>query len=245
MKGHSLIANGNPDGTAKEGTKYLADVWNDNIGNLHEFVQKSGYNLIADDLSQLHKAIRASWVSTYAYNTSTVETQTVDDIVLGSDNNYYRCKTNGTIGDNPVGSITGNWEILPISELIQLQLDTKQATLISGTNIKSVNGVSLLGSGDLTVSAGGGGYAGNVYFTTTTSTTNGAYKQLSYTPPAIETTANVTVNNNTVLLNSYIFDGDVKTTTIPAGEWGFTFDRFVDNTAGDTRLKFDIFAVLK
>lgn len=242
MKGHSLIANGNPDGTAKEGTKYLADVWNDNIGNLHEFVRKSGYNLIADDITQLHKALKASWVSTYVYNTSAIETQTVDDIVLGSDNNYYKCKNDGVIGDNPVGSITGNWEILPISEQIQLQLDSKQATLISGTNIKTINGTSLLNSGDLVVSAGAGGYAANVYFTTLTSTTNGAYKQLSYTPPTVETTQTVTVNNNTVLLNSYIFDGDVKTTTIPAGEWGFTFDRFVDNTAGETNLRFDIFA---
>ena len=242
MKGHSLIANGNPDGTAKEGTKYLADVWNDNIGNLHEFVRKSGYNLIPDDVTQLHKALKANWVSTYVYNTSAIETQTVDDIVLGSDGNYYKCKNDGVVNDNPVGSITGNWEMLPINAVIQAQLDTKQNLLISGTNIKSVNGVSLLGAGDLTVSAGGGGYAGNVYFTTVNSTTNPSYKQLSYTPSPTETDISVTVNNNTVLLEDYIFDGDVKTTIIPAGEWGFTFDRFVDNSAGDTRLKFDIFA---
>jgi len=33
----------------------------------------------------------------------------------------------------------------------------KQATLVSGTNIKTINGSSLLGSGDLVVSGGGGG----------------------------------------------------------------------------------------
>lgn len=32
-----------------------------------------------------------------------------------------------------------------------------QATLVSGTNIKTVNGNSLLGSGDLVISGGGGG----------------------------------------------------------------------------------------
>lgn len=34
----------------------------------------------------------------------------------------------------------------------------KQETLVSGTNIKTINGNSILGSGDLTVGGGGGGY---------------------------------------------------------------------------------------
>jgi hypothetical protein len=38
----------------------------------------------------------------------------------------------------------------------QTQLTGKQATLVSGTNIKTINGASLLGSGDLVVSGGGG-----------------------------------------------------------------------------------------
>lgn len=33
-------------------------------------------------------------------------------------------------------------------------LDAKQDDLVSGTNIKSINGASVLGSGDLTVSGG-------------------------------------------------------------------------------------------
>lgn len=36
------------------------------------------------------------------------------------------------------------------------QLNQKQDTLVSGTNIKTINGNSLLGSGDLTISGGGG-----------------------------------------------------------------------------------------
>ena len=35
------------------------------------------------------------------------------------------------------------------------ELATKQATLVSGTNIKTINGNSLLGSGDLPISGGG------------------------------------------------------------------------------------------
>ena len=39
----------------------------------------------------------------------------------------------------------------PISTATQTALDAKQATLVSGTNIKTVNGVSLLGSGNLSI----------------------------------------------------------------------------------------------
>lgn len=37
------------------------------------------------------------------------------------------------------------------------QLNTKQATLVSGTNIKTINGVSILGTGNITIEGGGGG----------------------------------------------------------------------------------------
>lgn len=42
----------------------------------------------------------------------------------------------------------------PVSTAQQTALDTKQATLVSGTNIKTVNGNSLLGGGDLSITAG-------------------------------------------------------------------------------------------
>jgi hypothetical protein len=43
----------------------------------------------------------------------------------------------------------------PISTATQTALDAKQATLVSGTNIKTINGTSVLGSGDITISSGG------------------------------------------------------------------------------------------
>lgn len=43
----------------------------------------------------------------------------------------------------------------PISTATQTALDAKQATLVSTTNIKTINGSSVLGSGDLTVSGSG------------------------------------------------------------------------------------------
>jgi len=43
----------------------------------------------------------------------------------------------------------------PISSATQSALDAKQATLVSGTNIKTINGTSVLGSGDIIISSGG------------------------------------------------------------------------------------------
>ena len=50
------------------------------------------------------------------------------------------------------------------------QVAAKQDTLVSGTNIKTVNGNSLLGSGDVTISGGGGGGLTLVVVSTTTQT---------------------------------------------------------------------------
>ena len=49
----------------------------------------------------------------------------------------------GTVSDTEIGYLDG------VTSAIQTQLNAKQATLVSGTNIKTVNGTSLLGSGDL------------------------------------------------------------------------------------------------
>lgn len=54
-----------------------------------------------------------------------------------------------------------------INELV----DDKQDTLVSGTNIKTINNISLLGSGNISISGGGGavdsvnGYTGVVVLT--------------------------------------------------------------------------------
>lgn len=46
----------------------------------------------------------------------------------------------------------------PVSSATQTALDAKQATLVSGTNIKTINGTSVLGSGDITISGSGGAW---------------------------------------------------------------------------------------
>lgn len=84
-------------------------------------------------------------------------------------------------GGGTWGSITGT---LASQTDLNSALAAKQATLVSGTNIKTVNGTPLLGSGDLTVSAAASAYsaltiasttnidAGSSLFTNRTSTTS-------------------------------------------------------------------------
>ena len=53
-------------------------------------------------------------------------------------------------------SSTTNDTHYPTEKLVKDSLDSKQATLVSGTNIKTVNNESLLGSGNITIQGGGG-----------------------------------------------------------------------------------------
>jgi hypothetical protein len=117
MQKYKLGNQANANGTARDGTindptsgtKITANFLNDNFFNLFSFVENAGYSLIDDDLSQLTKALKGRYVSTYTYNTSSATTQSVNDVVLGSDGKYYEVQNNNVTNDDPVGSTTGNW----------------------------------------------------------------------------------------------------------------------------------------
>lgn len=119
MQKYKEVNQANANGTAKDGTindptsgtKITASFLNDNFFNLFSFVENAGYSLIDDDLSQLTKALKGRYVSTYTYNTSSITTQSVNDVVLGSDNKYYEVQNNNVTNDDPVGSVTGNWAL--------------------------------------------------------------------------------------------------------------------------------------
>jgi hypothetical protein len=60
-------------------------------------------------------------------------------------------------GDVGLGNVDNTADAdKPISSATQSALNAKQATLVSGTNIKTINGEALLGSGNITISGGGG-----------------------------------------------------------------------------------------
>ena len=93
--------------------------------------------------------------------------------VSGSSQTIYGKDTGGTSVD-----IVTSWESTPSDskvaseKLVKDSLDAKQATLTSGTNIKTVNSTSLLGSGDITIPKGDDG---SLFWTTTTAPTTPNY----------------------------------------------------------------------
>lgn len=129
----------------------------------------------------------------------------------------------------------------PISPKTQDALDTKQDLLINQTNIKSINGNTILGSGDLPITVGSGGFAANLYFTELTSSLNGSYKQLSYVPDGTETIKTIICNNGETAGETYLFDLPIDTTIIDAGKYLANIYCSTDSNVGETRLRLEIF----
>lgn len=78
------------------------------------------------------------------------------DVTVTNDpaNNRVNVDIDGGAGGGTWGSITGT---LSSQTDLQNALDAKQAVLVSGTNIKTINSTSLLGSGNIAISANPGG----------------------------------------------------------------------------------------
>ena len=118
MQKFKVTDNGNANGTSIDrdgvvaGTSVKSYFLNDNFFNLFEFLTSQGYALIDGDTSQLAKANKSLYNATYIYNTS--------DIVEGSDGYYYKVLSDATTGDNPVGSVTGNWLKVPYDKLADI-----------------------------------------------------------------------------------------------------------------------------
>ena len=64
----------------------------------------------------------------------------------------------GVVSSTEFGYLDG------VTSAIQTQLNAKQATLVSATNIKTINSTSLLGSGDISISANPSGVSGAIQF---------------------------------------------------------------------------------
>ena len=124
---------------ALDGTIVRAAFQNDNFENLFELVERNGYSLIDDDTEQILKAVRGPYVSTFTYNTSSIATQTVNDIVLGSDGNFYEAQNDGVSGEDPVGSVSGDWKIKADNDIPKnFSLDTGAVNAIALFDGKSI-----------------------------------------------------------------------------------------------------------
>ena len=90
------------------------------------------------------------------------------------------------------------------------------------------------------ISHSSSGYAANVYLTNTNSSVSG-YKVASYTNDIAETIVSKTVNNNELLIYSYLFDLPLGVTYVDGGAWKASLYSAIDDAAGDSYLKFEIY----
>jgi nitrogen fixation protein len=142
--------------------RYVTDAQATVIGNT------SGTNTGDNAVNSLYSGLAASKQDTLVSGTNikTIEGQSL----LGSGN------IDLSKSDVGLGNVDNTTDLnKPISTATQTALDTKQATLVSATNIKTINGSSILGSGDLAVSGGGG----NTQIYLDQSPDNGTYALLS------------------------------------------------------------------
>lgn len=122
-----------------------------------------------------------------------------------------------------------------------LTYEFRQEVLVSGTNIKTINGDSVLGSGDLAITVGSGGFAAPLYFSDSTSTIEPLYKTLSYTPDELATSSTIVCNSGETAGQVYLFELPIDTTVIDAGRWTANFFASVDSTNGETFLRYEAF----
>lgn len=99
--------------------------------------------------------------------TDTSKMYVITDAEAGDLTNYYtKTETNTLLGGKADTATTYTKQ--EVDNAITAATATKQDTLVSGTNIKSINNESILGSGNIEI--GGGGGSVNVVQTTGTST---------------------------------------------------------------------------
>jgi len=133
-----------------------------NIGlgyNAGYHLQNYSNRLIISSISQSNLADDTSKSIIYGYQNSTIANQrlylNVGKIYISGDLYKSTTDTFPTFSDVRTYVRTHSSSVDTINKIAtQYDLSTKQPTLVSGTNIKTINSTSLLGSGDITITAG-------------------------------------------------------------------------------------------
>jgi hypothetical protein len=115
-----------------------------------EFTVGVGLELTNDTLLSL-KQVTVDEIGGVSNEQTTIWDNSEPDLGVPSVNGYVLSST--TAGDRSwVAQSGGSTDTTSLSD----RINTKQATLVSGTNIKTINGESLLGSSDIVISGGSG-----------------------------------------------------------------------------------------
>lgn len=100
----------------------------------------------------------------------------------GTDYTLHLTSAQNTWIDAITATSTEVNRLVGVTSGVQSQLDGKQATLVSGTNIKTINGSSILGAGDIVITGGGTSLpaqSGNAGKYLTTDGTNASWGDIS------------------------------------------------------------------
>lgn len=157
IKGRTTAGTGDPEDLSAAQVRAILNVAegataNQTDAHLKDRANHTGSQL-ASTISDFATSVRSTVLSGLSLADSTVVAAT-DSVLQAIGKLAARLATafsraNHT-GEQAISTVTG----------LQTALDSKQATLVSGTNIKTVNGASVLGPGNLTVSGSGAAWGG-------------------------------------------------------------------------------------
>lgn len=122
----------------------------------------NGFGTLRTTLSKIKSAIQGLLDAVNAINSSLASTIDANSLLGNNTINPDKAislsitQVKTLLGFNNVDNTRDTNK--PISSATQTALNDKQTALVSGTTIKTVNGNSLLGSGDLTISGGGNSF---------------------------------------------------------------------------------------
>ena len=151
VNGTSLLGSGNI--VIEASAENVPTLQTTKQGTTSNYIYSSGKNDYYGVISNISNGITYSTdkasIETYKYYWGSTST-----------NVYSYCTLNGAT-NSQAGLMTASDK----TKLDGIDLTTKQDTLVSGTNIKTINGTSLLGSGDITIEGGSGNVDLSDYYT--------------------------------------------------------------------------------
>lgn len=88
---------------------------------------------------------------------------------------------------------------------------------------------------------GSGGYQANVYLTNTDSTDVSGYKKLSYINDSLETAVQVTLSDEEVLIEEYLFEQPTLVSSVDAGAWRLGLTCAINTATNNSYFKLEAF----
>lgn len=146
-------------------------------------------------------------------------------VVVGSNTNGYNVKFDGNTYTNVRTEITGaSFSVNSTCRVMIPEANYNNMFILGGASVLTTNG-------------GGSSSFADLFFSNTNSSVSG-YKTMNYTADTTATQMSVTCTSSAdVLSYVYLYPSAIGTTVINSGNWKSTFNGYVSNAQGMSRLK--------